>query len=438
MSVSSFRRPRRRGPTALQVVAEQRYVEQARSWLKRNAAIGFLACLAGYVFGFLAAGWKGGVVGLAVVAVFAACAGAAMLWRRLTVSIIGAILTIALVSSIVGKLFTSVGWGGDATVVAASLWCLTLVGLLGAWRVRRHAGNRATTSLACDAVVIVAALISSSTDGAIILGFLGVLGILAVRGGALLSLRVFRARIRSRLIPRGLPKETTIDTSRFVDSIQDDAALVSGMERERLVSAELGELDLHRWSILQSRRLPGSGDVIEHLLIGPPGIVVCFTAHWNESVTLTEVPTHGAPGVVNEVYTLDGSSELLARRLEPILVATRQVAWTLDVHPDELRCLVIFSTGGRQLPEPVVEIDLLSLWDPERETTFDATAYLVSINELAGFLQELPRHATDEPGRLSRFATRLRGGDPEVAQRHREDRYTRDLAAICDQLFIPV
>lgn len=437
MSVSSYRR--RRGPTALQVVAEQRYVEQARSWLKRNAAVGFLACLAGYVFGFLAAGWAGGAIGLGIVAAFAACAGAAMLWRRLTVSVIGAVLTVAAVSSIVGKLYSSVGWGGDATVVAAGLWCLTIVGLLGAWRIRRHAGNRAVTSLACDGVVIVAALISSSTtDGAIALGILGVLVILAVRGGALLSLRVFRARVRSRLIPRGLPKETTIDTSRFVESIKDDRALVSGMQRELLVTAELAALDGRRWSVLQSRRLPGTGDVIEQLLIGPPGIVVCSTAHWSESVTLSETPTDGTPGIVNEVYTLEGSSELLARRLEPVLVATRQVAWTLDVHPDELRCVVVFSTGAQQLPEPVVEVDLLSLWDPERQCSFDATAYLVSIHALAGFLQGLPRHPSDEPGRLSRLLVRLRGGDPDLARRHREDRYTRDLAAVCDQLFMPV
>lgn len=441
---SRWLRRSRPAPSALQYVADRRYDERARGWARRYLPAAVLGCVGGYLAGFGLAGWIGGLVGLAVVAAAAGCVLSAVLWRRFTIAVVAAVATIAVVGAIVGDIYAAAGLSGDATVTAAGLWCLTLVGLLGAWKVRRHAGSRAVTSLLCDGVVIVAALLSGiNSSGAVVLAILGIVAILAVRGGLLLSLRVRRAQKRSRLVPRELPRESTVDITRLADSARDDATLASGLDRERQVAQQFSELDPQAWTALHSRRLPGTGDIIEHLLVGPSGIVVCTTAHWRESVVLTDIRKpdgnwSAPPGIGHEVYTLDGSSELLARRLEPILVATRQVAWTLDIHPDELRCVVIFADGSRQLPEPVVDIDLLRLWDPQRSCPFDATAYLVSLHALVGFLLGLPRRSNALPGRLSRVSARLRHADPDVSQQVRDARYARDVATICDQLFEPV
>lgn len=446
VTMPSFRWSRRlRAPqTALQVVASQRYNQQARKWLRRYSPVAVLGCLVAYLLGFAAGRWIGGLIGLGAVAVAALICWGALVWRRATVTIIAGVLTAAIVSSVVGKLYTTAGWRGQAPVTAASLWCLTIAASIAAWRIRRHSGSRAITAIACDVVIVGAALGSTiSPDGSLILAILLIVAILATRGGLLLSMRVRRARRRSRLRPRALTDNSALDTGRLTETISDDASLTSGLQRERQIVTELSQLDPHIWSVLHSRRIPETGDIVEHMLIGPPGIIVGTTAHWPESVTLTEVRHSDGSwsaqhGEIHEIYTLEGSSELLARRLEPVLVAARQVAWTLDVHPDELRCLVIFATGAKQLPEPVVEIDLLGLWDPQRQTAFDATAYLVSVHALVGFLLSLPRRTMTEPGRFARLTSRFRNTDQKAAQEQRDNRFMRDVAAICDQLFKPV
>lgn len=427
----------RQPPTALQFVAAQRYGEQARGWVRRYLPAAVLVCLAGYLLGFAAAGWVGGLIGLGAVAGVGVVGWGVLLWRRLTVAVAAALLTVAAVGGIVGRLYQANGLGGEAAVAAGSLWCLTFVGLLGSWRIRRHAGNRALTAIACDAVVVVAAFISgTSINAAIALAIVGVIVVLAVRGGMLLSLQVMRARVRSRLKLRRLSSDGVLDISRLSDEITDDTKLVQGMKRERQVNEALAELDPRIWTLLHSRRLPETGEILEHLLIGPPGIVVCSTAHWQEAVALTDIG--GGQVLAQQVYTLNGSSKLLAERLQPILVATRQVAWTLDIHPDELRAVVVFAGDARQLPEPVVEIDLLRLWDDVRECQFDATAYLVSAQALVGFLLALPRRSAARTGRLGGLFWRLRGVDQAIIEQRRDLRYARDVAAICDQLFPPV
>jgi hypothetical protein len=446
VTVSSSRWARRlRIPqTALQVVATQRFDQQARRWIRRYSPVAALGCLVGYLLGFTAGGWKGGLIGLAIVALVVLAGWGALIWRRATITIFAGILTAALVSSVVGKLYTAAGWSGEAPVTAASLWCLTIASSVAAWRVRRHRGNRAATALACDAVIVVAALVSTiSPDGSLILAIVAVIAIITARGGLMLSLRVRRARRRSRLQPRELEDDNVLDTGRLTEVIGDDAALTSGLKREQQVVAELGQLDSRLWTTLHSRRIPETGDIVEQLLIGPAGIIVGTTAHWPESVTLTEVRNADGTwssqrGEIHEIYTLEGSSELLAHRLEPVLVATRQVAWTLDVHPDELRCVIIFTTGAQQLPEPVVEIDLLGLWDPQRKCSFDATAYLVSVHALVGFLINLPHRTMTEAGRFAKLSERMRRADQRQAQQQRDNRFMRDVAAICDQLFKPV
>ena len=444
--MSAFRWSRRlREPqTALQVVATQRFDAQARRWLRRHFPVGVLGCLVGYLIGFTADGWKGGLIGLGIVALAVLVGWGALIWRRATLTIAGAILTAAIISSVVGKLYTAAGWSGQAPVTAASLWCITIASSVAAWRLRRHRGSRAMTALACDVVIIIAALASTmSPAGSLIAAVIVIVAILALRGGLLLSIRVRRARRRSRLQPREIADDNMLDTARLNDVIQDEAALTTGLKRERQIVAELSQLDPRSWTALHSRRVPETGDIVEHLLIGPAGIVVATAAHWPEAVTLTEVRNADGTwsaqhGEIHEVYTLGGSPELLAKRLEPILATTRQVAWTLDVHPDELRCVIIFTGGAQQLPEPVVEIDLLGLWDAPRKTSFDATAYLVSVKALLGFLLALPHRTMTEPGRFAKFSARLRNTDLSVAQQQRDIRFMRDVAAICDQLFKPV
>lgn len=443
MTVPSFRWSKRRPPqTALRVLAARRFDEQARRWLRRYSATAVFGCLVGYLLGFTADGWVGGFVGLGVVALAVLAGWGALIWRRATVTIIAGLLTAAIVASVVGRLYTAAGWKGQAPVTAASLWCLIVVASFGAWRVRRHRGNRAITAVACDVVIIVAALASTiSPGGSIVVAILVIVGILTVRGGFLLSLRVRRARVRSRLQPRALADDNRLETTRLAEVVRDDASLARGLKREQRIVQTLSELDPRTWTVLHSRRVPETGDIIEHMLIGPPGIVIATAAHWKEAVTLTEVRNADGTwtaqlGEIHEIYTLDGSAELLAQRLEPVLVETRQVAWTLDVHPDELRCVVIFGNEA-QLPEPVVEIDLLGLWDPVREAPFDATAYLVSVNSLVGFLLRLPRRAAADAGKFSRLSAKMRRADRSIAQQQRDNRFMRDVAAICDQLFRP-
>ncbi|MEV5873617.1 hypothetical protein AB0L75_05145 [Streptomyces sp. NPDC052101] len=79
-------------------------------------------------------------------------------------------------------------------------WALTGMALLGAWMVKAHPGRRGVTVFLADVILVIASIVGMFTpEAGVPLGLLGVLGVLALRGGTVKSLL---ARVR-RLSPTG-------------------------------------------------------------------------------------------------------------------------------------------------------------------------------------------------------------------------------------------
>ncbi|MET8177944.1 hypothetical protein [Streptomyces sp. NPDC005336] len=82
--------------------------------------------------------------------------------------------------------------GGQAVF---GYWALAVMALLGAWMVKDHPGRRGVTVVIADAVLIVAAFVGALVPAASVpLGFLGLMAVLAVRGG---GSAVVRRRVKT-------------------------------------------------------------------------------------------------------------------------------------------------------------------------------------------------------------------------------------------------
>jgi hypothetical protein len=84
---------------------------------------------------------------------------------------------------------------------AFGYWALAGMALLGAWMVRDHPGRRGITVLLADVILVIASVVGMFLPTAgVPLGFLGVIGVLALRGARVKAVvgRALRALGRVR------------------------------------------------------------------------------------------------------------------------------------------------------------------------------------------------------------------------------------------------
>ncbi|WP_405628428.1 hypothetical protein OG933_21070 [Streptomyces sp. NBC_00016] len=81
---------------------------------------------------------------------------------------------------------TSEDAGATVTGAAAfGYWALAGMALLGAWMVKEHPGRRGITVVLADVILVIASVVGMFLpEAGVPLGFLGVLGVLAVRGSS--------------------------------------------------------------------------------------------------------------------------------------------------------------------------------------------------------------------------------------------------------------
>ncbi len=60
-----------------------------------------------------------------------------------------------------------------------------------------------------------------------------------------------------------------------------------GAEGERGAAKQLERLAAQGWIVLHDRRLPGGRENVDHVAVGPPGIVVVETKNWSGDVVVT-------------------------------------------------------------------------------------------------------------------------------------------------------
>ncbi|MFF7388446.1 hypothetical protein ACFZAE_08300 [Streptomyces scabiei] len=117
-------------------------------------------------------------------------------------------LLLALASSILAAAFTgyfsAAGESARMTTSTAvtgtaafGYWALTGMALLGAWMVKEHPGRRGVTVVLADVILVIGSIVGMFVPAAgVPIGFVGVLGVLAVRGA---SAKAVAARGRKAL-----------------------------------------------------------------------------------------------------------------------------------------------------------------------------------------------------------------------------------------------
>ncbi|MFI2033360.1 hypothetical protein ACH470_01440 [Streptomyces bottropensis] len=139
--------------------------------------------------------------------------GAVWLLRRRTQ------LLLALASTILAAAFTgyfsAVGETARMTTSAVvtgtaafGYWALAGMALLGAWMVKEHPGRRGVTVVIADVILVIGSLAGMFVpEAGVPIGFVGVLGVLAVRGASAKALTV-RGRKALQVIRRPRRRDT--------------------------------------------------------------------------------------------------------------------------------------------------------------------------------------------------------------------------------------
>lgn len=419
---------------AAHAAAAQHFVVASHDWSRAYLLPGAaVATIATFAIVTTVASPVDALIAAAVIAAAATVGWAAWTWRRLTAAVLGAWATAALIVTLLGRERSILL--GQQLAIAIGLCCLVVAGLLGAWRARRAAGNRAVTTLACDVVCLAASGVAAVAPvGAVTLATAGVLGILIVRGGGLLTVRAEWARRRSRI--RATDERAHPDTSiaEAAEIFARDEHPGAARRGELLTANTLAGLDRKEWMVLHSRQVP-RGPAVSHLVVGPAGVVVATTASWPGTVSRGMFA--GKDGRTGEAYALNGSPAALVRRLEPTAAAARQLGWLLDMNPAAIHVLIVCGETT-SLPDPTVEIELGGLWDKQRGCSYSAPVHLVPRPRVPGWLRGLPAMAAPPPRASARLWARLRHRSADDTAQTGLRRYIRDLAAVTDELCTPV
>jgi FtsH-binding integral membrane protein len=123
-------------------------------------------------------------------------------------------LLLALASTIIATALTgylsaagdAARWNTSAAVTGQAVfgyWALAGMALLGAWMVKEHPGRRGVTVVLADVILVIASVVGMFLpEAGVPLGFLGVIGVLALRGSSAKAVASRTRRAFGRLRPR--------------------------------------------------------------------------------------------------------------------------------------------------------------------------------------------------------------------------------------------
>ncbi len=214
--------------------------------------------------------------------------------------------------------------------------------------------------------------------------------------------------------------------------VMDPDNLDTGVEGEQLTAGILHDLDAD-WTVLHSRVLPGGNADADHLLAGPPGLVVV-----DSKVRRSRLRVDGLQGDDSGRLLLPtGSTHDLHSLVTPTAVETRRVALAMGVPVDTagenpIRSAVV--AYGPSFTDDVlaVSVQFLDLWDDQLVW---ADVDIVHPDALLTYLTNLP--AWPVHTRPSRIRGWLDGArrDRAMAVREHNTRHWRDIGTIADYVF---
>jgi hypothetical protein len=343
-------------------------------------------------------------------------------WWRRNASAAGSVVSLA-VTLVLTSMTTE--WASTRSPLVSPVrsglvyWLFAAVVVATVWLTPSPRGSRAVTTAWAHSVLVVTSVLVPLAPAAVpILGLGAAMVVIAWRSR---PPRFGRSRWRWRTWParlaggarawsrwprsRSRPKD---DVAR--GSVAGGAALLRGVGRTGKLLAELGP----SWHVIADRRLD-DGTVVEHLLVGPAGVIVVATRRWGGRVSLV----HVADDTADLAYALDGDPHALAARLVPLARAVCGVADHLGV---DVMAADQTTTGAQEL---AVVVGVTVLWDDTvlpveqveltvlpRGVDRSVPVVVVRGDDLVAWLRSRPARLTDEQvERLARRAARLAGGD---------------------------
>lgn len=380
----------------------------------------------------------------AVMANFGPIAGAAAILTCFVVALIGVRTRRDIALAILSA-------AGGAAAVLAVIWWVTIIGgrisgmapmlllpvvaAAAPFLFNGRGTNPATTAWLAQIGCLLGAGVGQYTPA---LGFLVAIGWILItttlRAGGLLAARTLIARARSGVPTHMAPLHALTDD----DEERDDGWLNDRAEGELATALALVDLS-DDWRVMRDRRVPGSTNTVEHLLVGPAGVIVVGTVDWpgtvDQSVIINEADPDMAerdPTAVTLDWTLDESAEALRRIVDTFAFEAATVIDLLGLAPHRAR-LVVSCTPRMKLPRPVISITL-PVVDASGDTWAALPVDLCRTGYLRRHIDSLPPVEWPHPSRIDRWWSRLRKQDVEASTQRR---HTIDVGAAADHLFPP-
>lgn len=183
-----------------------------------------------------------------------------------------------------------------------------------------------------------------------------------------------------------------------------------GAEGERLVAASLAHLERYGWTTLHDVRWPGRKQAnIDHIAIGPGGIVVIDAKNWSGRVVVADDALH------QNGYSRASSAEGAAQ-------AAADVTALLAPHHRTAMRAVLCLAAQEQQPVPVQGVDVLGRWQlPEYLLALPMRLTPYDVADIGRFLgAELDRTRPSAPRPARARGRKTRGGPSRARARHRE------------------
>lgn len=135
---------------------------------------------------------------------------AALVWLlRRRVQLLLALASTTLAAALTGYLSAAgdaARWSSGLAVSGQAVfgyWALAGMALLGTWMVKEHPGRRGVTVVLADVILVIASAVGMFVpEAGVPVGFLGVIGVLAVRGGGAKAMAGRISPLFSRLLRR--------------------------------------------------------------------------------------------------------------------------------------------------------------------------------------------------------------------------------------------
>ena len=213
--------------------------------------------------------------------------------------------------------------------------------------------------------------------------------------------------------------------------------LERGAAAENATALQLATLG-PRWHVLHSRALHNTAADADHIVIGPPGVLLLDTKYRSgafECIPWVDGDSTGAE------WTYNGRP-IPEDMVTSALFEADRIAWAFQAENaagQPVPTILVIHGARMNVPWGEVTFDVTEIdQDSGRHLAIDTrTVTLVDAEHVVAYLRQLPARQFAEPTRAERRRARTRGIPHAELVAAAQDRYVEDLAAVSEHLFIP-